>query len=104
MAGDREVGRRPPRDPQPLRDSRPTRGADAVPTRSDRDLVKTGVSHIDGARLAVQEATIDELPDVWDLWYVCFRLWRSAGDLGIAGVRTRSGCPACRELVTHLVS
>jgi hypothetical protein len=75
-----------------------------VPLLSDRDLVKTVVSYLYETRLAGQEATVAELPDVWDLWYVCYRLWRPAGDLGLAGVRTRSGCPACRELVAYLIS
>jgi len=75
-----------------------------VPALTNRDLVKTVVSHLYEAGIAARGATARDLPDVWDLWYVCYRLWRPAAALGLAGVRTRSGCTACRERVAHLIS
>lgn len=73
-----------------------------MPPLNDRDHVKTVVSFIYEARLLGQRAAVPELPDVWDAWYVCYRLWRPASVLGVAPLRPRSGCSECRELVTRL--
>lgn len=75
-----------------------------MPPLSDRDLVKTVVSYLYEARLSGQAAVAPQLPDVWDRWYVCFRLWRSAGALGIADGQARTGCSVCRDQVTHLTA
>lgn len=104
LAGAHEVGRRPPGHPQPLRDPGAGGRGDAVPPLSDRDFVKIMVSYVYEARLAGQEAIVSDLPDVWDLWYVCYRLWRPAGILRITDVAAGSGCAACRKLVERLIS
>lgn len=75
-----------------------------MPPLSDRDLVKVVVSYLYEARLAGQEAIVPDLPDAWDFWYLCYRLWRHATDLGIDDRRARSRCSACRELVAHLTA
>lgn len=69
-----------------------------------RDLVKLVVSYVSEARLAGQRAVVNELPDVWDLWYLCHRLWRPAEHLGIAGAKSGTGCLACRDLVARLTA
>jgi hypothetical protein len=75
-----------------------------MPSLSERDLVKTVVSYLYEARLAGLGAAIPYLPDVWDSWYVCYRLCRSASALGIATGEAQSGCAACRDLVARLTA
>lgn len=71
---------------------------------SDRDRVKMVVSYVYEAGLLGERAVVRDLPDVWDVWYVCYRLWRSAGVLGLTDVRAEGGCCGCREIVALLTS
>ena len=71
---------------------------------SDRDRVKTIVSYLYEARLAGCMVVVPPLPDVWDRWYLCYRLWRSAGALGVADSPAGSLCTECLDLVLRLTA